>query len=385
MAEKTRRTGQIIKRGEDSWLVRVYLGEDAKGNRKYHNKTIRGNKKDAQKYLNKSCHNKDTGRFVESDRQTLNQHLDQWLSIIKPRVAERTFNSYEMMLNTHVRSKIGGLKLSDIKILTVQRVYSDMSLKGLSPRTVRYAHAVFSMAMNKAVEWGIIVNNPCNLAELPRQNKKETNAFSPNQALQFLKASLTDRHGLVFEFALSSGMRPEEYLALKWTDIDFQQCTATVQRALIWRKGGGFIFGEPKTAKSRRTISLPKSLMAKLKQHKRVQAEHRFKHGSLYENLNLVFASKIGTPLHYRNLTQRHFERILEQAGLSDEGFVLYSLRHSCATLLLSAGENAKVVSERLGHTSVKMTLDTYSHVLPDMQQAATEKLERMLYSQFGT
>jgi len=130
---------------------------------------------------------------------------------------------------------------------------------------------------------------------------------------------------------------------------------------------------------------LPKPLIAKLKQHKRQQAEHRLKLGSLYENLDLVFASELGTPLHYRNLTQRHFEKALKQAGLQDEGFVLYSLRHSCATLLLAAGENPKVVSERLGHTSVKITLDTYSHVLPDMQQAATEKLERMLYSRFGT
>ena len=104
------------------------------------------------------------------------------------------------------------------------------------------------------------------------------------------------------------------------------------------------------------------------------------KAGAAYECRDLVFASEVGKPLHYRNLTQRHFEKILERAGMKEAGFVLYSLRHSCATLLLSAGENPKIVAERLGHTSVKMTLDTYSHVLPDMQQAATDKLETMLY-----
>jgi len=99
--------------------------------------------------------------------------------------------------------------------------------------------------------------------------------------------------------------------------------------------------------------------------------------GEAYEKHDLVFTSEVGKPLHYRNLTQRHFEKILERAGMKGTGFVLYSLRHSCATLLLSAGENPKIVAERLGHTSVKMTLDTYSHVLPDMQQAATDKLEK--------
>jgi integrase len=98
----------------------------------------------------------------------------------------------------------------------------------------------------------------------------------------------------------------------------------------------------------------------------------------------LVFASEIGTPLHYRNITQRHYEKILENAGLGNEGFVLYSLRHSCATLLLSAGENPKIVAERLGHTSVKMTLDTYSHVLPDMQKSASYKLDALLYRKSG-
>jgi integrase len=143
------------------------------------------------------------------------------LEIIKSRVAEQTFDSYEMMLRVHIRPKIGELKLSDIKILTVQKVYSEMQATGLSPRTVRYAHSIFSMALKKAVELGYIVNNPCSYAELPRQNKKETKAFSPEQAQKFLEAAKDDRHGLIFEIALSSGMRPEEYLSLCWKDIDF--------------------------------------------------------------------------------------------------------------------------------------------------------------------
>lgn len=376
--------GQIIEKSKGVWLVRIQ-NRLTNGKRKSISKQFRGTKKDAEKFLTAWLRDMDRGVFIEPSRQTLNEHFNNFLEIIKSRVAEQTFNSYEMILRVHIRPKIGELKLTNIKILTVQKVYSEMQVKGLSPRTVRYAHSVFSMALSKAVELGYIVNNPCNYAELPHQNKKETKAFSPEQAQNFLQAAKDDRHGLIFEIALSSGMRPEEYLSLCWKDIDFEKGTATVQRALVWRKGGGFKFAEPKTAKSRRTVPLPKSILPRLKEHKRQQLEQRLKIGAAYEKHDLVFASAVGKPLHYRNLTQRHYEKILERAGMKGTGFVLYSLRHSCATLLLSAGENPKIVAERLGHTSVKMTLDTYSHVLPDMQQAATDKLETMLYRKFGT
>ncbi len=138
---------------------------------------------------------------------------------------------------------------------------------------------------------------------------------------------------------------------------------------------------EPKTRKSRRTIPLPNDLMAKLKEHKKQQLEHRFKLGDSYQNLDLLFATELGTPIHYRTLTQRHYVKILQKAELQDVGFVLYSLRHTCATLLLACGENPKVVADRLGHASVKMTLDTYSHVLPDMQRSASDKLGSLLYN----
>jgi integrase len=174
-------------------------------------------------------------------------------------------------------------------------------------------------------------------------------------------------------------MRPEEYLALKWSDLDLHAGSATVRRTLVWRKGGGWYFGEPKTSRSRRTIPLPMSLVGALTDHRRKQGESRLKKGSDYQNNELVFATGEGTPILLRNLVRRHFRPVLTNAKLA-QSLRLYDLRHSCATLLLSAGENPKVVSERLGHASIVLTLDTYSHVLPSMQQAATEKLERILY-----
>jgi integrase len=144
-------------------------------------------------------------------------------------------------------------------------------------------------------------------------------------------------------------------------------------------KGGGWYFKEPKTPQSRRSIPIPRHLASQLKHHRSKQLEQRLKAGETYQNHDLVFATSLGTPLSIRNIERRHFKPILENAELPD--IRLYDLRHSCATLLFSAGENAKVVSERLGHSSTAFTQDTYVHVLPSMQKEATKKLEGILKS----
>jgi integrase len=211
-------------------------------------------------------------------------------------------------------------------------------------------------------------------------------AFSTKEAACFLASAAQDRWAVLFTLALTTGIRPEEYFGLQWKDIDLDRGVVTVQRSLIWKsnKSGDWYFGELKTTRSRRSIPLPASLARSLVDHKRHQAEQRLKVGPAYQNLDLVFASATGTPLIRLDITRRHFKPILKRAGLS-ESFRLYDLRHSCATLLLATNEHPKVVSERLGHASVTLTLDTYSHVLPTMQQAASDKLENMLFSKVGT
>ena len=186
-------------------------------------------------------------------------------------------------------------------------------------------------------------------------------------------------HGLIFEFALLTGMRPEEYLAMQWSDVGLNSGAAQIRRALVRHKKS-WSFEEPKTARSRRTVYLPAPLMQKLAAHKRSQAEARLKLGPVWKAFDLVFCSDEGTPLTISNITYRYFRPILTKAKLPR--IRLYDLRHSCATLLLIAEENPKVVSERLGHSTIVLTLDTYSHVLPTMQQRATARLERLLYQE---
>lgn len=376
--------GQIIPRGDNVWLIRVFLGRDPiTRKRRYHNHTIHGPKKDAQKYLNAVLREKDLGAFIEPSKMTVGQYLDDWLAnAAKAKVSERTYNDYTDLLKRYVRPMLADWKLADVEPLHIQKLYTQLQEKGLSPRTVRYTHTVLSSALKQAIKWRLLVTNPALAVELPRQDRKEMQSLSPEAAAKFLKKAVADRYGVMFAFALVTGMRPEEYLALQWKDVDLNSGIAIVQRTLVWREtkgSGGWYFGEPKTARSRRSIPLPISIVRLLQEHKSRQNEERMKRRKTYQELDLVFTTKDGGPLMRRNLARRHFRPILKAAGLP-ETIRLYDLRHSCATLLLAAQENPKIVSERLGHTSITLTMDIYSHVLPSMQKAASDKLENMLF-----
>jgi integrase len=372
--------GQIVKRGEDTWLVRIFMGRDAQGKRRYINKTIKGKKKDAETYLSKTVTSISTGTFVEPSILSVGDYLDKWLqTAARHRVRARTFTDYSELLDRYVRPAIGEKRLSDLRPLHIQSLYTELQERGLSARTVRYTHAVLSSALKQAVKWLMLAQNPASLVDVPKTTRREMQALSPEEAKRFLAESSKDRWSALFALALSTGMRPEEYLGLQWKDVDLEKGISTVQRALVWnRKGGGWTFTQPKTARSRRNIPLPISVVRALVAHRRKQAEERLKAGAEYQNNDLVFATIDGTPLMMRNLLRRHFKPILKRAKLPDN-IRLYDLRHSCATLLLAANEHPKVVSERLGHASITLTLDTYSHVLPSMQQAASEKLENLL------
>jgi integrase len=370
--------GQIIKRGDRTWLVRIFIGRDGTGKRRYLNKTIKGSKRDAESYLSKTLTEISTETFIEPSTLSLNQFLDNWLeAAARPRVSQRTADGYAGLLQRYIRQPLGHKRINKLQPLEIQRVYGEMLARGLSARVIRHAHSALHNALKQAVKWGIIARNPSDLVELPKVSHKERRVLSPDEAVSFLEAAACMPNGLIFEFALLTGMRPEEYLALQWSDVDFERRTSTVRRALVRHKGG-WSFQETKTARSRRTIFLPALLINKLAAHKRKQGVQRLQLGSVWEVHDLVFCSETGTPLSIPNLTYRYFRPILKQACLPR--IRLYDLRHSCAMLLLIAEENPKVVSERLGHSTIVLTLDTYSHVLPNMQQNATAKLEKLLY-----
>ncbi|NPV52647.1 MAG: site-specific integrase [Firmicutes bacterium] len=371
--------GQIIQRGDNIFLVRVFLGRDEGGNRRYHNKTIHGTKKDAQKYLTAVLRERDLGNFVEPTKATVGEYLSDWMKDIAiPRLRTRTAMEYEGLLKRYVYPTLGQRKLMQLTPQEIQKLYNDMLERGLSARTVRFTHAVLRSALNQAVKWGMIPKNPALLVDLPRQERKEMRVLSKEQVEKFLETAKEDRWYTLFLLAVTTGMRPGEYLALQWKDIDFATGKLSVCRTLVYR-GGGWHFTEPKTSRSRRTIKLPPTVTQALKAHKVKQLEERLAAGPEYEDMGLVFATRKGRPLQELDILRQHFRPVLEAAGLPKD-IRLYDLRHTCATLLLAGGINPKIVSEMLGHSSVVMTLDTYSHVLPDMQQGAVDRLEAMLF-----
>jgi integrase len=380
-ATHTRRAGQLIQRGKKAFLLRIFLGRDATtGKRRYRNVNFHGNKTAAQTRLNGLLRDGSLGLLVEPARTTLSEYLDQWLEgAAKVRVRPRTLQGYTELLDRYIRPDLGNRRLSKLTPLDIQRTYASMLDNGLSATTVRHAHGVLRAALNQAVKWRVLVVNPALAVELPKARKREMKAFSPEQAKKFLAHAAHDRLCALFSLALTTGMRPGEYLGLQWRDVDLKKGAVVVRRTLVPNSDGGWDFAEPKTAQSARTIPLSRSVTRALIEHRRVQAEEKLKAGETYEDHDLVFAGPRGHALQLRNLVHRHFKPILKEAKLP-AALRLYDLRHSCATLLLSQGEHPKVVSERLGHASVTLTLDTYSHVLPTMQQQAADRLEAVLF-----
>lgn len=387
--------GQIVRRSKDTYTVRIFLGRDADGKRKYFNKTIHGKKKDAESYLTAKLREKDLGQFVEPASIPLNTFLDRWLEdVARIKVRQATYDGYEAKLKVHVRDTIGKKRLCDLEAYDIQRLYNEMIKRGLSAKSVRHVHNVLNPALKQAIKWKLINQNPCELCELPKLVKKEMLCFTPSETAIFLDHAKSDRYYTAFVLAIECGMRPEEYLGLQWKDIDFEHSRLSVRRALVVLKGGGFVFTEPKTAQSRRSIPLSESAITALKSHRRTQLEAKMKIIDVYADGDLVFPTEIGTPTLYGNLDRRHFKKIIKSANEaikkaneetgSDNPLLpvirLYDLRHTMATLLLSKGINPKIVSERLGHSSISLTLDTYSHVLPTMQKDATEQMERLMF-----
>jgi integrase len=304
-------------------------------------------------------------------KTTLDEFLKTWLATVKQNVRYKTYTMYEYLIRCHVQPVLGAKELQKIRRLEVQMLITGMREKGLSAKTVRETYRVLKRVLQQAVDWDMRVDNPALKVEIPKKVHNEMKFLSDEQAQKFLREASKDRLGVLFHFALKTGMRPGEYLALRWSDVDLKNKRVTVQRALVESEDEDFGFAEPKTARGRRTIPLSESLVSLLEQHRKEQPDaHRFTH-------NLIFPSTKGTPISRRNLERRNFKTILRNAKLPD--MRLYDLRHTHATLLLMAGENPKVVSERLGHANVAFTLETYTHVLPSMQEGATERLEKIL------
>ena len=223
----------------------------------------------------------------------------------------------------------------------------------------------------------LVARNVATLVTPPRRRRREMTALDPGQARALLEARAGDRLEALYALALTTGMRMGELLALRWREVDLDGGTLRVN-ATLHRTRDGFVFAEPKTARSRRQVALTNAAVGALRRHRVAQAEERLRLGAVWEDNDLVFANEVGRPIEATNLRNRSFWPLLERAALPRIRF--HDLRHTAATLLLGQGVHPKIVSEMLGHSQIAITLDLYSHVTPTMQRQAAETLDAVLF-----
>ncbi|MEN6621138.1 MAG: site-specific integrase [Smithella sp.] len=350
----------------------------------------------------------ENGLLPDADKITLQYWLDCWLTdYIKPNVRIKTYEKYESCLNTYVKPSLGHISIPKLKAPDVQRLFNDLltcggkSQKGLSSSTVRATRRYLSMALNQAVQFGIVSKNIIKATIPPRLVKNEIRPFTAEQADKLLATAKEGEYFylgvkqrrkptpdhvyhkamayMVVSLALSTGMRLGEVFGLMWSDINFAENNIYVQRSLVSSATQGMIFEDPKTKGSKRKISVSAQLSKALVRYQKEQNWYANLLGDKFINqYDLVFTNIWGKPMDTSNFTSRYFKKMLAQADL-DRSFRFHDLRHTHATLLLRQGVNIKVISERLGHSTVTMTLDTYSHLMPDMQETAVTALENIL------
>ena len=394
--------------GPAKYRIRVFNGSDSNGKKIVVTETVLGEQRAKERAAEMEAM-KSKGVLTAPSRERLTDYLIRWLDDVKKvTLRARTWDDYRGLVKRYIEDsprgtpRIGAVRLDKLGIGSFDALYAHMWTPkaegglGLSRRTIRYLHSVLRHALSHAVKVGKLATNPTDHATLPKQSsdaeEKVVRAMTEAQAARFLEAAQGDRYFGLWAVLLTGGLRPGEALALAWSDVDLEEGRVRVSRALTRRglpEGEAWRLVAPKTKRARRTVVLPPVTLRALKEWRATTARERLLVGAEYENNDLVFATEFGKPLHAANLYARNFRRIMAAAALGEwieakngkrkrfsPAFRMYDLRHTCATTLIARGVNVKVVSERLGHASIVLTLDTYSHVLPDMQEGAADELE---------
>lgn len=372
--------GQLVRRGDNTWLLRVYLGE-VNGRRKYKAKTFHGTKKQAEAELRAWVQQVEGGNYVEPAKITVAELLDRWLrDWAADNVGPTTLDRYRNQVERHLKPGLGHVRLSKLNTLTINDFYARKRQEGLAPASLRLMHAVLHQALKAAVRWKLIPSNPADGADLPRIPRRQVEALTEEQARTLLEAAKGTDLYIPVLLGLTTGMRRGEICALRWEDVDLERAVISIRHTLAHTKDQGLFVKPAKTRSSARAIELSPEVVRALREHKARQNERRLKAGPDWQDHGLVVTGQDGRPVQPNNLNDA-LKRLMKRAGLP----VLSShkaWRHTAASLMLAAGIHPKVVQERLGHASISLTMDLYSHLAPGMQRAAAERVEATL---FGT
>lgn len=362
--------GSIRQRREDLWEGRLRNGAERQSVYGPTRAAVRARLRDLARAA-------EAGLSLAGGRQSVADYLDRWLvDVAAHRVRPSTHRGYQQHVVLHIVPAIGSIRLDKLTGQDLARLYADRLAAGKSARTVELTHSVLHSALKQAVRWDLIARNPADLVSPPRPRRPEIRPLTSVQARTLLATAVGDPLEALYVLALSTGMRQGELLGLTWAAVDLTAGTIEV-RASLNRSAGAWSLDEPKTARSRRTVRLAGSAIAAVKAHRIRQHEARLLVGSDWADHDLVFTNAWGLPLDGPHVTSRDFRGLLRRAELPPIRF--HDLRHTAATILLSSGVHPKMVQEMLGHATIALTLDVYSHVTPTMHDEAAATMERVL------
>jgi integrase len=389
--------GHLRKRGPNTYAAVIELGKDATGKRRQKWITLHGTKKACEAELTRLVHELNTGMYAEPDRILTRDYFKRWLEdYAQASVAPRTYERYAEIINLHLAPALGHIPLQQLRPLHIQAMEAEMLRsgskrrrketvkdneesppdppKGLSARTVLHHHRVLHAALEQAVKWQLLARNPADAVRPPRPDDGVVSVIDEDGIALLLNVAKGTSFYIPVLLAATTGLRRGEILGLRWQDVDLRSGTLAICQALSRLKTGP-VFTIPKTAKSKRTLALPRIARNALVQHRKQQAKERLRLGPVFCDHGLVCPAPDGRPWHPGTFTGA-FRDLAKRAGVNT---TFHGLRHSHATLLLRQGVHPKIVSERLGHSSIGLTLDTYSHVLPGMQEDAAAKVDSAL------
>lgn len=365
-----------VKKDGNSWYYVLELGK-VNGKRRQKKKRGFKTKREAQNALTEVEHAllKD-GTFSEPSKMLYKEYLNSWLEDKRILIKESTFKTYSWLINKYIIPNLGNIELSKIRPIDIQKLYNEIINSNLLSReNVQKIHSLINDSLKKAERWGLIKRNVASLVDRPKAYKSELKVWDIGEVKSFLKVAESSRYYIAFLLALTTGMRQGEILALRWKDIDFNNNTLSIKQTL--NHAGNKIIAGAKTKSGQRSIALPNETIHFLVKHKETIDNEKRVAGILYTNHDLVVCTNIGTPCLPRNLL-RSFYSLIEKIDITKIRF--HDLRHTHATLLLKEGIHPKVVAERLGHSNIRVTLDTYSHVLPSMQLETANKINDLLF-----
>jgi integrase len=370
--------GHIKQRSKSSYSIKISLGKDTTtGKYKSRWYTIKGNKKDAEKKLSELLHQLDTGNYLQPGKIKLIEYIKRWLTdYAKANLSPRGYERYESIARVHIIPTLGSIYLTQLRSNHIQTLYVNKLSKGLSAGSVKYIHTVLHKALHTALKWGLVPRNVADGVEIPTVKQPEMVTWNEYELNNFLETARSCEYYELFYIALFTGMRRSELLALRWQDMDLILGQIYVNRGLHHLKDGSYVFTKLKSAKSRRTIALPPSATLLLQDYYNKCCINAAMLGTTIKDSDLVFSTIDGRPLR-PNTVSRAWVNLTVHAGV--KRIRLHDARHTHASLMLKQGIHPKIVQERLGHASIQITLDTYSHVAPGLQEAAANRFDDII------